>query len=477
MSRTAVVVGSGPNGLAAAIVLARAGWEVTVVEGGATPGGGCRSAELTLPGFRHDVCSAVHPLGAASPFFAELPLAEQGLEYLQPELPLAHPLDDGTAAALHRSPAATAATLDPADRSAYRRLVEPFADDWERLAPELLAPLHLPRAPLAMARFGRSALRSAEGLARSRFEGPRARALLAGLAGHSVLPLDRAASAAIGLVLAAAGHAVGWPLPRGGAQAVTDALVAVLEELGGGVETGRPVRTLDDLPVPFDALDAVLFDLAPRQVAQIADSELPASYRRRLAAFRHGPGVFKIDWALSGQIPWAAEECARAGTVHLGGTLEEIAEGEARVWGGEHPERPFVLLVQPGVVDPGRAPAGHAVGWAYCHVPNGSGTDCTEAIEAQVERFAPGFRDLILARKTLTAVEIETYNPSYVGGDIAGGSTELGQLFARPVARPTPYATPNRKLWICSASTPPGGGVHGMCGYHAATALLRSQRG
>jgi phytoene dehydrogenase-like protein len=471
----AIVVGSGPNGLAAAIVLARAGWSVLVVEGRETVGGGARTGELTLPGFRHDLCSAVHPMAAGSPLFLELPLAEHGLEFLQPELPLAHPLDGGEAAVLARSLEETADGLGGADGRAWRRLVGPVARHWERLAPELLAPLHLPRSPataLRMARFGLSALRSAAGLARARFAGERARALFAGLGGHSMLPLEATASAAIALVLGAAGHAVGWPIPRGGAQAISDALAGHLRSLGGEIETGRWVRSVAELP----PARAYLLDVTPRQLVALAGDRLPARYLRRLLRYRYGPGVFKVDWALAGPIPWRAEACRRAGTVHLGGTLEEIAAAEADVARGGHTERPYVLLAQPTLEDPSRAPASRHVAWAYCHVPNGSREDRTDAIEAQVERFAPGFRDLVLARHTADTAAMEAYDPNYVGGDINGGNQDLGQLFARPVARLVPYSTPNPKIWICSSSTPPGGGVHGMCGYHAARALLRRGR-
>jgi phytoene dehydrogenase-like protein len=470
MTYDAVIVGSGPNGLAAGIVLARAGWAVLVVEGRETVGGGARTGELTLPDFRHDLCSAVHPMAAGSPFFRELPLAGHGLELLHPELPLAHPLDGARAAVLARGFEETAAALDPEDGRTYRRLFEPIAREWQRLAPELLAPLHLPRAPLAMARVGLLALRSAAGLARSRFRGERARALFAGLAGHSMIPLERAASAGVALVLGAAGHAVGWPMPRGGSQAIVDALAAHLRSLGGEIETGRWVRSLAELP----PARAYLLDVTPRQLLAIAGERLPASFRRRLLRFRYGQGVFKLDWALSGPIPWRAEACRRAGTIHLGGTLDEIAAAEAAAWRGEHPDRPYVLLAQPTLIDPGRAPLGKHVAWAYCHVPAGSTLDRTAAIEGQVERFAPGFRDLVLARHATNAAEMEAYNPNYVGGDVNGGVQDLGQLLTRPLVRLVPYSTPDPKVWICSSSTPPGGGVHGMCGYHAARALLRS---
>ncbi len=471
----ATIVGSGPNGLAAAIVLAEAGWSVRVVEGAETLGGGCRTEALTLPGFVHDVCSAVHPLGAGSPFFRALPLADHGLRFLQPEVPLAHPFDDGTAAVLGRTIEETVASLDGEDGRAYRRLLGPLVAGWERLIPEVLAPLHVPRsaaAGLLLARFGLRGLRSASGLARSRFGGERARGLFAGLAGHSMLPLEQVGSAAIGLVLAAAGHAVGWPIPEGGARSIAEALAGHLGSLGGTIETGRWVRSLDRI-----ARDrVVLLDVGPRQLLALAGEHLPAGYRRRLARFRYGPGVFKVDWALSGPLPWRAAACRRAGTVHLGGTLSEIAAAEGAVWRGEHAERPYVLLSQPTLVDPGRAPAGRHVAWGYCHVPSGSSVDRTEAIEAQVERFAPGFRDLILARHTMTAREMEAHNPNYVGGDINGGAAALGQLFFRPVARLSPYTTPVPGLFLCSSSTPPGGGVHGMCGVFGARAALAAAR-
>lgn len=464
----AIVVGAGPNGLAAAIELARAGLSVTLIEGEEQIGGGVRSAPLTLPGFVHDVCSAVYPLGVASPFFTTLPLAEHGLEWIHPPAPLAHPLDDGTAVILERSFSATAATLGE-DGEAWRRLLQPLAEGWPQLAGDILAPPHLPRHPLLLARFARHALRSVQGLAEGEFRGLRAQALLAGLAAHSFLPLNRLATAAIGLVLGLLGHAVGWPIPRGGAGSLAAALAGHFQSLGGRIETGKAVRTLDQLP----AARTILLDVTPRQLLAIAGDRLGSGYRRRLESYRYGPGVFKIDWALAGPIPWQAPECARAGTVHLGGTLEEIAVGEQAVWQGRHQERPFVLLAQPSLFDPSRAPAGCHTGWAYCHVPNGSTTDLSEAIERQVERFAPGFRELILARHTRTAAGYELYNPNCIGGDINGGVQDLQQIFARPVPGLSPYATDCAGLFLCSSSTPPGGGVHGMCGYHAARAALR----
>jgi phytoene dehydrogenase-like protein len=465
----AVVVGSGPNGLAAAIVLARAGLATTVLEAEETFGGGCRSAELTLPGFVHDTCSTVQSLALASPFLRSLPLAEHGFEPVHPDAPLAHPLDDGTAVILERSVAATAAGLGP-DERAYRRTFEPLVRDADALFAGVLAPPRPPRHPLALARFGLDAVRSAGGLARSRFEGERARALLAGCAAHSFLPLSAPVSAAFGIVLALGAHAVGWPVARGGSQRVADAMASHLRSLGGTIETGHRVSSLDD-----DAVRGrlALLDVAPRGLLRIAGERLPELYRRRLGRYRYGPGVFKLDWALDGPIPWTAPEAARGATVHLGGTLEEIEAGEAAVTRGEHPERPFVLLVQASRFDPTRAPAGKHTAWAYCHVPNGSTRDMTDAVEAQVERFAPGFRDLVAARSAMDSAEVERRNANYVGGDIIAGVQDWRQLFTRPVARPVPYSTPLPDVFLCSSSTPPGGGVHGMCGYWAAKAALR----
>ncbi len=463
----AVVVGAGPNGLAAAIALARAGRSVRLVEAAETIGGGCRSAALTLPGFVHDVCSAIHPLAAASPLFRELDLEEHGLVWIHPGAPLAHPFDDGPPAMLERSLEATALGLGPADGAAWRRLFAPLAAAWPRLEGQLLGPpLRWPASPFALAGFGLRGLRGAAGLARAHFSGERARGLFAGLAAHSILPLERAATSAIALVLGITGHRDGWPLPRGGAQRLADALASKLASLGGEIETGRRVDDLAELPPAA----AVLLDLTPRELLRVAGDRLSAGERRRLGRFRFGPGVFKMDFALGGPIPWRSAECARAGTVHLGGTLDEIADGERRVWAGEHPERPFVLLAQPSLFDPTRAPAGRHTVWAYCHVPAGSDRDLSERIEAQIERFAPGFRERVLAKRATTAVELEASNPNCVGGDITGGVTDLAQILARPVARRVPYATSAPNLFVCSSSTPPGGGVHGMCGLHAAQA-------
>lgn len=460
------MVGSGPNGLAAAITLAQAGRSVVVHEGQLTSGGGMRTMELTLPGFRHDVCSTVHALAAGSPFLRSLPLAAHGAELVHPAACLAHPLDDGHAVLMRRSCGETAESLGE-DANAYRRLFAPLAARWDDLAAEILRPIGVPRHPLLMASFGRSAIRSARGLARARFRGEPARALFAGLAAHSCLPLESAASASFALVLGAAAHAVGWPVVRGGSQRLADALRAHLESLGGRVVTDAPVRTIDDLP----EASAVLCDVTPRQLLALAP-RLPAGYRRRLARFRYGPGVFKVDWALDTPVPWKAAACAQAGTVHLGGTLEEIAASERAVRAGATAERPFIILVQPTLIDPSRAPAGRHTLWAYCHVPNGSVEDMTARIESQIERFAPGFQARILARCAQGPAELERHNANLVGGDINGGSANLTQLFVRPTLR-APYTTPIPGLYLCSASTPPGGGVHGMCGHLAAQAALK----
>lgn len=462
------MVGSGPNGLAAAIELARRGKRVLVVEGADSVGGGTRSAELTLPGFVHDVCSAVHPMAAASPFFRILPLAEHGLDWVHPDFPLAHPLDDGTAATLERSVDSTAQALGP-DARAYRRLMGPLVSRAEGLFDDLLGPFRIPRRPLGALRFGLNAIRSAKGLADARFRAPPARALIAGLAAHAVLPLEQSPGAAITLMLGLAGHAVGWPFPRGGSQRIAEALAAYFRSLGGEIVTSRRVNSVDELP----PARAILLDVTPRQLLALAGHRLPGRYRRALERYRYGPGVFKLDWALAGPIPWRAANCRRAGTVHAGGTLEEVATAEGAVFRGEHPDRPFVLIAQPSLFDSTRAPAGKHTAWGYCHVPHGSTIDMTGRIEAQIERFAPGFRDLILARHAMDTAAMERYNPNYVGGDISGGMAAWRQLFTRPVIGLNVYATPAKGLYLCSSSTPPGGGVHGMCGYFAARAALR----
>jgi phytoene dehydrogenase-like protein len=465
----AAVIGSGPNGLSAAIVLAQAGIEVTVYEGRDAIGGAARTAEVTLPGFRHDLGASVFPLGAASPLFRSLPLGEFGLRWIEPPAPLAHPLDDGTAVMLEHNLAETAASLG-ADGKAYTHLMRLLTGQWECLCREILGPvLHWPAHPLLLMRFGSHAAASADLLARSAFRTPRARALFAGNAAHSVLPLSAPFSAAAGLILCAAGHTTGWPIAAGGAQAISDALEGYLRSLGGRVETGRWIRSFAEI----DA-DLVLWDLSPRQLVRIAGDELSPGYRRKLEDFRHGPGAFKIDWALSEPIPWRAKDCARAATVHLGGSLEEIAASESAPWNRAVSERPFVLVTQPSLFDATRAPAGRHTAWGYCHVPNGYGADLTQSIEAQMERFAPGFRDCILARRISGPAELEAWNPNLIGGDLSGGAMTLRQLLFRPTA--SQYRIPRRdgrnRHYLCSASTPPGGGVHGMCGWHAARAAL-----
>ena len=464
----AIVVGSGPNGLAAAITLARAGRSVRVLEAQPTLGGGARSAELTLPGFVHDLGSAIHPLGIGSPFFQTLPLERHGLTWIQPEIAVAHPFDDGTAAALYPSLDQTCDALGE-DGSAYRKLMSPLVKRWQALSAEFLQPmLHFPRHPFLLAGFGLAAVQPATFLARRLFRGEPARGLFAGLAAHSFLPLEAPGTTAFALVLGAAGHAVGWPLPRGGSQRISDALAGVLRELGGEIETDHPVADLRELP----PTRATLLDLSVWRAAAVAGSRLPAPYRRRLERFPHGPGVFKVDYALDGPIPWTADECRRAGTVHLGGSLDEVATSERDTTQGKLSARPFVLLAQQSLFDPTRAPTGKHTVWAYCHVPLGCKEDRTAAIEAQIERFAPGFSGKILARHSSAPARLEAINANLGGGDISGGGTDLWHLLARPTLSANPYRMHGDGLYLCSSSTPPGGGVHGMCGHLAARAAL-----
>lgn len=463
----AIVVGSGPNGLAAAITLQQRGLAVLLLEGKDTIGGGMRTASFTLPGFLHDVCSAVHPMLAMSPFFQQLDLGRYGLECIHPSLPAVHPFDDGQAACLHRSLTATASGLN-GDGTAYFRLFERLERNWPRIAGDVLAPLRLPAYPMEMARFGWVALRSSLTVA-DEFKSREARGLWAGMAAHSMQPLSNAATAATAMVLMLAGHLYGWPVVKGGSQHIADAMAEHFRSLGGKIETGFYVKDLRQLP----SAKAVLFDITPRQLLEIAGCKLTALYRWQLERYRYGMGVFKIDWALDDPAPFANAACRLAGTVHLGNTIEEIAVAEQMVWDGRHPERPFVLYAQPSKLDPSRAPVGKHTAWAYCHVPRGSKKDMTEAIELQVERFAPGFRERILARHVMNTEDMEAYNPNYAGGDINGGVMDITQLFTRPALRTSPYRTSAKGLYLCSSSTPPGGGVHGLCGYYAAKQVLK----
>jgi phytoene dehydrogenase-like protein len=470
-SLDAVVIGSGPNGLAAAITLARAGRSVRVYEAEATLGGGSRSAELTRPGFVHDVGSTVHALVLLSPFLKTLPLHEYGWTVAHPEAPFGHPLDDGTAVVVERSIDQTADALDTKDARAYRDLIAPFTDAVGDLMEAILGPLSV-RHPLTMASFGRHAIRSAEGLARHTFQSERTRAMLAGVAAHSMVPLDKLATAGYALGLIIGAHAVGWPVTRGGSQQLTNAMAAYLRSLGGELVTNTRIESLAQLP----RSRVVLCDVTPRQFLRFAGDRMPRLYRWRLSRYRYGPGVFKMDWALNAPVPWRATQMHRAGTIHLGGTTKEIATAERDVWNGRESERPYVLAVQPSRFDSTRAPVGKHTLWAYCHVPNGSTFDMRERIEGQIERFAPGFRDCIDDRHVMFPADLERGNANLVGGDIAGGAADLAQIFARPVARLNPYTTPLDGVYVCSSSTPPGVGVHGMCGYHAARAALKSLR-
>jgi phytoene dehydrogenase-like protein len=468
----AVVVGSGPNGLAAAVELARAGLSVRLLEARDTIGGGLRTTELTLPGFLHDVCSGCHPTGILSPYFRSLPLERHGLRWLQSSISAAHPLDGQPAVLLRQSVAETARELGD-DARRYEQLFRPFLGDPHGLLEDLLGPLRIPKHPLLMARFGLPGLFPAATLLRYGFRGERARAMLAGCAAHSILPFESLLTGAVAMIFAFTAHVADWPVAAGGSRAIGDALASYLTELGGRIETSRPVRTLADLP----PARVVLFDTSPAQLASIAGPVLPGGYLQRLGRYRYGPGVFKLDWALDASIPWSDPRVREASTVHVGGTLDEIAAAEAAVWRGEHPERPFVMVVQQSELDPSRAPAGKHTGYAYCHVPAGSDVDLTDVVERQIERFAPGFRERILARHVMRTRDLEAENPNYLGGVISGGAMDLAQFFTRPVARLDPYSTPNPRVFLCSASTPPGAGVHGMCGYFAArSALARLRR-
>jgi phytoene dehydrogenase-like protein len=471
MSRRGIVIGAGPNGLAAAIVLAQAGFQVDAFEAEPQPGGAARTLELTIPGFLHDFGSAVHPLAVGSPFFGSLPLASHGLEWIHSPATVAHPFDDGTAVTLERELSATEAALGR-DGKSWRRLMEPLARNWPALSAEVLRPVHiLSRHPWLLARFGLSALPPANVLSGFLFREERTKALFAGLAAHSFLSLDEPLSAGFGVLLGAAAHAVGWPIPKGGAQALTNALCGHLANVGGKVTTSARVARLGDLPPS----DVTLCDVSPRQLLRLAGDRLSARYQRRLERFRYGAGTFKVDYVLASPIPWKARACLRAATVHLGGSAAEITESEAAVRRGEHPERPFVLLAQPSLFDATRAPEGRHIAWAYCHVPNGSTVDMLERLEGQIERFAPGFRDKVLARRVFSPSALEAMDANLIGGDIGGGAMDIRQFVFRPSWRH--YATSARDLYLCSSSTPPGAGVHGMCGYHAArTAVSRLNR-
>ena len=465
----AVIVGTGPNGLVAAVTLAMQGWKVLALEAHDRPGGGVRSAELTRPGMIHDVCSAIHPLGVASEALRNLPLGDHGLEWIQPDIPVAHPLDNGRAGLMYRSVDETAAVLGP-DGKAYKRLMGPLVS--QDLVDSLLSPIGLPKAPISLARYGLVGLRSLDSLAKARFHTDEAQGLLAGMAAHSMLSLKAPITAGYGLVLGLLGHLVGWPMAKGGSQSITNALVSLLELHGGTIECGRRVTSLAELP----SAAATLLDVGPQQLISICGDQLPDRYRKQLERFRYGPGVWKVDWALDGPAPWSHPEVAHSATVHLGGTVDEIVAAEEEVQEGRDPERPYVLFVQTSPFDRSRVPNGGETAWAYCHTPAGSTFDMTDRIEAQVERFAPGFRDRIVERHVMGPAAMQNYNANYVGGDINGGMADLMQFFARPVASPRPWKTPIEGVYLCSASTPPGGGVHGMCGFHAANAVLKANR-
>lgn len=470
MSKTeydVIVVGSGPNGFAAAITMQQAGLSVLLIEGNEEVGGGMRSAALTLPGYLHDVCSAIHPMASLSPFFKSIPLTEHGLEFVNPPIAAAHPFDNGTAAILDHSLENTASGLGK-DADAYLNLMSPLVEDLPELLPELLGPFPLPKNPVALARFGLKAITSANWLSR-KFATSEARGLWAGMAAHSMQPLTNLTTSAIGLVLMAVAHVGNWPVPKGGSCSIASALQSYFLSLGGKIETGFYVKNVDELP----SSKVVLFDVTPKQLVEIAGAKLSSSYKAKLRKYRYGMGVFKIDWALDEPVPFKALSCTSAGTLHLGNTIQEIVTAEGLTASGTHVENPFVLFAQPSIFDSTRAPEGKHTAWAYCHVPNGSTKDMTEAIENQVARFAPGFQDVIKARHTMNTLEMESYNPNYVGGDINGGVQDIWQLYTRPVLSLSPYRTSAKGLYICSSSTPPGGGVHGMSGYHAAKTALK----
>ncbi|MEZ4885141.1 MAG: NAD(P)/FAD-dependent oxidoreductase [Chitinophagales bacterium] len=464
----AIIIGSGPNGLSAAIELAQNGLKVLVLEAAATIGGGTRTVELTLPNFQHDYCSAVHPTGILSPYWRTLPLEKYGLQWIKPSASVAHPLDNEEAVLMSRSVEETAANLG-IDGDAWQNMLRPFLKNPHGLLEDALGPLSIPDHPLMLARFGLKAMWSATRLANWQFKSHRAKALLAGCAAHSVLPLDMAFSAAIGVMFAVMAHTENWPVAAGGSTNITQALAAYLKELGGEIQTDTQITDFKQLP----PAKAYLFDTDPLQLTRIAVNELPQSYIKRLQKFNYGPGIFKVDWALDGSIPWSDKRCLLASTVHIGGTMQEINVSEKAAWQGKHCDKPYMILCQQSEFDSSRAPEGKQTGYAYCHVPQGSTVDMTEIMETQIERFAPNFKDLILARHTTNTAQFQTYNPNHIGGSITGGTNNISQLFTRPVARFDPYSTPNPKIFICSSSTPPGGGVHGMCGFHAAKSVLK----
>lgn len=467
----AVIVGAGPNGLSAGIRLALEGLSVKIIEASDTIGGGMRTSELISAGYRHDICSAIHPMAINSPFFKRLPLSKYGLEWIHPTYPTAHPLDNEPAAILYQELQETAFHLKN-DENYYKTLVEPIRNNWANLSKDFLGPLRIPKHPFQMARFGLKALQPATHFQKN-FASQRAKALFAGMAAHSILPLNAVVTTAIALVFFGAGHTGGWPLPKSGSQSIADALGKYFESLGGEIETGRPINSMNELPKS----KAILFDLSPQQISTIVGDRFPTSYRNKLKNYRYGSGVFKTDYILKEPVPWKDPECRRAGTVHLGGTFEEIAASEKEIDQGGHPDKPFVLVAQQSLFDKTRTPDEKETLWAYCHVPNGSTVDMTDAIENQIERFAPGFKDVIEAKVTMNTNDFQDYNANYIGGDINGGRQDIRQLFSRPVNLINPYATPVEGIYICSASTPPGGGVHGMCGYHAASLVLKKEFG
>lgn len=468
----AVVVGSGPNGLSAAILLAQNGLAVKIIEAKDTIGGGTRTLELTEPGFLHDVCSAVHPTALSSPFLSTLPLQEFGLEWIHPEFPVAHPLENGKAFLASKSLNETLSMVS-LDSKSYESLYKSFSEHWPALSKDIFGSLRSVTSPLSMIRFGWYGMFSARLLANSLFKSPELKAYFAGLAAHSIVPLEKPFTAAFGIVLGTSVHSVGWPVAKGGSASITTSMAQYFKSLGGIIETGNPISELGQL----SESEVILFDLTPQQIASIAEKELPSNFKKRLLKYQYGPGAFKMDWALSEPVPWLNEECKQAGTLHLGGSFDEISFSEQETWKGNHPEKPYVLISQPSIFDPSRAPEGKHTLWGYCHVPNGSDKDCTEEIENQIERYAPGFKDTIISKNIMTATQFESYNANYIGGDINGGAQFFKQLFARPVLKWNPYALPAKGLYICSSSTPPGGGVHGMCGYHAAKSVLKNEFG